>query len=122
MLLKSLHYNSTFFKILIMLLITSGSCSNKPLLMYEGPQRAKSEVAIIDTGKRKIVWVDLGQDKYLAKAIKTGFESEGYTEIKHGLGSGEKVVIDGNFLLDAQAQLFGGYDENEQSTHSSHQH
>lgn len=65
--------------------------------------------AIIDTGKRKVVWLENSKGSYEAKKVHTGFESEGYVEIKHGLSEGEKVVIDGNFLLDAQAQLFGGY-------------
>ncbi len=76
--------------------------------------------AIIDTGKRKVVWVDMGNHKYEAKKIQTGFESEGYVEVKRGLTEGERVVIEGNFLLDAQAQLFGGYEEGKMS--SGHQH
>ncbi len=76
--------------------------------------------AIIDTGKRKVVWVHVGNNKYQAQKVHTGFESEGYVEIKHGLTEGEKVVIDGNFLLDAQAQLFGGYQDTKAS--GGHQH
>ncbi len=76
--------------------------------------------AIIDTGKRKVVWIDAGKNTYQAKKIHTGFESEGYVEIKHGLMEGEKVVIEGNFLLDAQAQLFGGYEDGK--TSSGHKH
>ena len=76
--------------------------------------------AIIDTGKRKVVWIDNGNNRYQAKKVHTGFESQGYVEIKHGLSEGEKVVIDGNFLLDAQAQLFGGYEE--KSMPAGHQH
>ena len=67
--------------------------------------------AVIDTGKRKVVWIDLGKNKYQAKRVRTGFESEGYVEVKEGLAEGDQVIVDGNFLLDAQAQLFGGYDD-----------
>jgi len=65
--------------------------------------------AVINTGKRKVVWVMLDNNKYIAKQITTGFQSEGYVEIKNGLKEGEKVVIEGGFLLDAQARLMGGY-------------
>lgn len=65
--------------------------------------------AVIDTGKRKVVWLKVADQRYQAKTIRTGFESEGYVEIKDGLSENDLVVIDGNFLLDAQAQLFGGY-------------
>ncbi len=67
--------------------------------------------AIIDTGKRKVVWIKESMKKYYAKEILTGYESEGYVEVKKGLTEGQNVVIEGNFLLDAQAQLFGGYED-----------
>ena len=65
--------------------------------------------AIIDTGKRKVVWVKKTDRIFEASVIQTGVESEGYVAIKNGLEEGDAVVIEGNFLLDAQAQLFGGY-------------
>lgn len=67
--------------------------------------------AIVDTGKRKVVWVKKSEEKFEAKTIQSGHESEGYVEIKSGLKIGDEVVIEGNFLLDAQAQLFGGYED-----------
>jgi len=65
--------------------------------------------AVIYTGKRKVVWVMLGDNRYIAKTVITGFQSEGYVEIKDGLKEGEKVIMEGSFLLDAQARLMGGY-------------
>ena len=67
--------------------------------------------AVIDTGKRKVVWTKVTDRKFQAKVIHTGYESEGYMEVSSGLTEGEKIVLDGNFLLDAQAQLFGGYSD-----------
>ncbi|MFT6632235.1 MAG: multidrug efflux pump subunit AcrA (membrane-fusion protein) [Bacteriovoracaceae bacterium] len=78
--------------------------------------------AIIDTGKRKVVWVKISGKSFQAKTIHAGYESEGYVEIKHGLMEGEEVVIEGNFLLDAQAQLFGGYEDMKDSKASGHNH
>lgn len=66
--------------------------------------------AVIDTGKRKVVWVKKNDDSYQAKIVETGVESEGYVAITAGLSEDENVVIEGNFLLDAQAQLMGGYE------------
>lgn len=66
--------------------------------------------AIIDTGKRKVVWVKKSKNMFEARLIHSGHESLGYVQIKMGLKEGEEVVIEGNFLLDAQAQLFGGYE------------
>ncbi|MCO4794924.1 MAG: efflux RND transporter periplasmic adaptor subunit, partial [Bacteriovoracaceae bacterium] len=77
--------------------------------------------AIIDTGKRKVIWSKVSKKSFQAKQIVTGFESEGYVEVVKGLMEGEEVVIDGNFLLDAQAQLFGGY-EDHPSENTTHKH
>lgn len=78
--------------------------------------------AIIDTGKRKVVWVKVTDKKFQAKPVLSGYESDGYVEIKHGLSEGEEVVIEGNFLLDAQAQLFGGYEDMKSTPSDSHNH
>jgi len=78
--------------------------------------------AIIDTGKRKVVWVKLSEKQYQAKTIHTGYESEGYVEVKHGLMENEEVVAEGNFLLDAQAQLFGGYEDMQERSFGGHNH
>ena len=78
--------------------------------------------AIIDTGKRKVVWVKISGKSFQAKTIHAGYESEGYVEIKHGLMEGEEVVIEGSFLLDAQAQLFGGYEDFNEMKASGHNH
>ena len=76
---------------------------NKPLVI--------PRAAIIDTGKRKVVWIKVGPNDYRAKIIQTGYESEGYVAVRKGLKEGDEVVVEGNFLLDAQAQLFGGYED-----------
>lgn len=74
--------------------------------------------AVIDTGHRQVVWKKINQNKFQAIKISTGFMSEGYVEVLSGLKEGEEVVIEGHFLLDAQAQLFGGYKEmNEMKKH-----
>lgn len=72
--------------------------------------------AILDTGTRKIVWVDKGRGNFEAREIKTGPEGvtlEGPQKVKvfpvlSGLSEGEYVVTKGNFLLDSQSQLTGG--------------
>ncbi|MCB0272490.1 MAG: efflux RND transporter periplasmic adaptor subunit [Bdellovibrionales bacterium] len=78
--------------------------------------------AVIDTGKRKVVWVQTGPNKFQAKEIHAGYESQGYIEILHGLSEKENVVMDGNFLLDAQAQLFGGYEDMKGTGSGGHNH
>lgn len=87
---------------------------------FEGKPLVVPRSAVIDTGKRKVVWVKVTDKLFQAKTVLSGNESQGYVEIKSGLMEGEGVVIEGNFLLDSQAQLFGGYEDFK--TSSTHQH
>tara|TARA_Y100000590_G_scaffold470776_1_gene670451 strand:- start:81136 stop:82524 length:1389 start_codon:yes stop_codon:yes gene_type:complete len=91
-------------------------------ITLEGQPLVIPRTAIIDTGKRKVVWIKLSNKQFQAKEIHTGHESEGYVEVKHGLMEGEEVVIEGNFLLDAQAQLFGGYEDMKEQKSGGHNH
>jgi biotin carboxyl carrier protein len=88
----------------------------------EGQPLVIPRSAMIDTGKRKVVWVQKEESKFQAKEIHTGYESEGYVEVQHGLKEGEEVVMNGNFLLDAQAQLFGGYEDMKGQGSGGHNH
>ena len=72
--------------------------------------------AILDTGARKIVWVDSGQGSFEAREITVGPEGLALIDgqrikvfpVLSGLTEGEYVVTKGNFLLDSQSQLTGG--------------
>lgn len=78
--------------------------------------------AVIDTGTRKVVWVKKGPQSFFAKTIQTGHEAQGYIEVLSGLTEEDSVVTEGNFLLDAQAQLFGGYTNfNPINPHAGHE-
>jgi len=66
------------------------------------------ETALIDTGTRKIVYLDLGNGRYKMQQVKTGLEAEGYIQVLEGLRIGNLVVVDGNFILDSQSTLTGG--------------
>ena len=64
--------------------------------------------AILDTGKRKVVYVYNNKQEFLGLSVSTGMEAEGYVQILSGLKEGQLVVHDANFLLDSQSQLMGG--------------
>lgn len=67
-----------------------------------------SRSAVLDTGLRKIVYVQKDTDLFEAREIKTGFEAEGYVEVLEGLREGEVVASAGAFLIDAETQLGPG--------------
>ncbi len=61
--------------------------------------------AVIHSGKRKIVFVTMGDGKFEPREVRIGVESdEGYIEIVSGLFDGEQVVVSGQFLLDSESQ------------------
>ncbi len=62
--------------------------------------------AYIDSGERKVAFVDRGGGKFEPREIQTGVEAEeGMVEVLHGLDEGEVVVTSGQFLLDAESKL-----------------
>ncbi len=73
-------------------------------------QSKKSAVAIpknavIRSGERDIVFVALGQGRFMPREIKLGLETSQYYEVTEGLSSGISVVISAQFLLDSEAKL-----------------
>lgn len=87
---------------------------------YETPNDQKEVLAVpksavLDTGTRKIVWVDEGGGKYEGREIVTGPAAaanvggktvEFYPVLK-GLEEGDLVVTKANFLIDSQSQITG---------------
>jgi Cu(I)/Ag(I) efflux system membrane fusion protein len=61
--------------------------------------------ALIQTGKRSVVVLALGEGQFRSVDVEPGIESDGQTEIKHGLQAGQQVVLSGQFLLDSEASL-----------------
>jgi hypothetical protein len=90
----------------------------QPLVMT-GEVLAVPKSALIDTGLRKVVFVDRGTSGYEqlevevgpeAWAVKADSASAGrvrYFPIISGLSPADMVVTNGNFLLDSQTQLTG---------------
>ncbi len=61
--------------------------------------------ALLDTGLRKMVFVDCGNGAFEAREIQVGWRSNGSVEVKAGLEEGEKIVVSGNFLLDSESRM-----------------
>lgn len=61
--------------------------------------------AILDTGTRRVVLIDLGAGRFEPRTVKLGMHADGYTEVLGGLRSGEAVVVKANFLIDAESNF-----------------
>jgi hypothetical protein len=61
--------------------------------------------AIIDSGIRKVVFVDKGEGRFEPREVKAGARSEGKTQVLSGLNVQDRVVVKANFLLDSESRL-----------------
>ncbi|MDO9109861.1 MAG: efflux RND transporter periplasmic adaptor subunit [Desulfatirhabdiaceae bacterium] len=61
--------------------------------------------AIIDSGIRKVVFVDKGEGRFEPRQVKAGVRSEGKTQVLSGLNVQDRVVVKANFLLDSESRL-----------------
>jgi len=72
-----------------------------------GKKLAIPDEAVLDTGKRQIVYVDKGEGNFEPREVMLGVRAEGFREVIMGLKAGEKVATSANFLIDSEAQLKG---------------
>jgi Cu(I)/Ag(I) efflux system membrane fusion protein len=63
--------------------------------------------AVIRTGKRAVVIVAAGQDRFTPAEVLVGADEDGKTVIVKGLTEGQTVVASGQFLIDSEASLKG---------------
>jgi Cu(I)/Ag(I) efflux system membrane fusion protein/cobalt-zinc-cadmium efflux system membrane fusion protein len=62
--------------------------------------------AILDSGRRKIVFVSVGEGRFEPREIVTGLTGDHHvTEVLSGLEEGDQVVVSGQFLIDSESQL-----------------
>jgi len=70
-----------------------------------GPVVAVPGSAVIDSGTRRIALVAKGDGVFEPRDLVLGGRGDGYVEAKKGLNEGERVVVRGNFLIDAESNL-----------------
>ena len=61
--------------------------------------------AIVRSGNREQVFVDLGGGKFEPREVTVGINSNGMTQILNGLNEGETVVTSSQFLIDSESKL-----------------
>ena len=65
--------------------------------------------AIIQTGPQAIAFVDQGGGGYARRVLKLGRHGDKLIEVLDGVAAGDKVVVNGNLLLDGQAEMNRSY-------------
>jgi hypothetical protein len=63
--------------------------------------------AVMETGERQYVFVDMGEGYLEPRLVKAGPEVEQGRVVEEGLNEGERVVTAANFILDSESRLRG---------------
>jgi len=71
----------------------------------KGQVLAVPDSAVLDTGTRQLVLVQLGEGRFEPRPVKLGMHGDGYIEVLDGVKAGENVVVSANFLIDAESNL-----------------
>ena len=61
--------------------------------------------AVVQTGERALVFVDLGNGRLTAQTVRLGRTSGDMVEVLSGLASGQRVVTSAQFLIDSESNL-----------------
>src|SRR5712672_73221 len=62
---------------------------------------AVSDSAVLDSGNRQIVLIDLGKGRFEPRDVKLGTHAAGYYAVLGGLKPGENIVVGANTVIDA---------------------
>jgi membrane fusion protein, copper/silver efflux system len=84
----------------------------KPSMFANVELETKSQVgvvvpdtAVMDTGLRKIVFLETSKGRYEPQEVTTGVRSDGKVQITSGVDEGAAVVTKSNFLVDSESRL-----------------
>ncbi|MBX3026769.1 efflux RND transporter periplasmic adaptor subunit [bacterium] len=61
--------------------------------------------AILDTGREQFIFVIEDGTRFTPRAVRTGREADGWTEIVAGVDPGAEVVTSANFLIDSESRF-----------------
>ncbi len=61
--------------------------------------------AVIDTGKRQVVWVERSPGLFEARDVEVGQRNSLMVQILSGIKQGERVAVSGAYLIDSESQL-----------------
>ena len=61
--------------------------------------------ALMNTGKRQVVWVESSPGMFESRTVQVGQQSGEKVQILSGLQSGDKVAVSGGYLIDSESQL-----------------
>jgi RND family efflux transporter MFP subunit len=112
-------------------LLRPGAYVTAELMVDLGEHVAVPAEAILDTGTRRMLFVDLGRGVFEPREVTVGARADGDVEVTSGVAEGERVLTSGNFLMDSESRLkaaleglgsSGESGSGEGAHHHGHQH
>jgi Cu(I)/Ag(I) efflux system membrane fusion protein len=82
-----------------------GMFASVELTADTGPRIQVPAGAVVYTGPRRLVFVDLGEGRFKPQEVVIGSESDGMYEVRSGLRPGDVVASSGVFLIAAEARI-----------------
>jgi Cu(I)/Ag(I) efflux system membrane fusion protein len=70
-----------------------------------GRKLAVPDEAVLDSGLRKVVFLDKGNGRFAPAEVKLGAKYDNLYEVLDGLSPGEKILASASFLLDSESRL-----------------
>jgi len=71
----------------------------------KAPVLTVPDSAVIDTGARRMVLVQVQEGRFEPREVELGARGEDFVEVVKGVRDGEQVVVAANFLIDAESNL-----------------
>lgn len=75
------------------------------LLIPLPPTIAVPVDAVLDSGRKKTVFVERGDGVFEPREVETGWRFGERVEIVRGLRAGDRIVVSGRFLLDSESRM-----------------
>ena len=75
------------------------------IAISKGLQLVVPEEAVVQTGPRQLVFLDLGDDRILPREVHLGFKGGGVYQVLSGLAEGDMVVTSANFLIASESRI-----------------
>jgi len=73
--------------------------------------------AVLDSGKRKVVFVQVSEGEFEPREVALGQRLDENVVVTSGLNAGDKIVASGNFLIDSESELKSAFESMEKADH-----
>ena len=79
--------------------------ANVEIDVNAGKRLAIPDEAVLDSGLKKVVFLDQGEGRFEPREVRLGGKFDGYYEVLSGLSPGERILASASFLLDSESRL-----------------